>query len=318
MKAAARVAHPDTQAVSFAGERSVPRVKRLVRNAWKAAGASVDIKRLAQHIKARDKSGAAQLVNKAYETASEHIRLQMPAAYAATMESAGAAVVRASKPGLFKRLVGAALNLESRGAALSMRFDIKNQRVIDWAEANAAKLVTEIDASTREAIAEMVSDAIESGESPALLAKEIQQLIGLRSDQLGVLNDMREAGESTSAIIARGTELLIERAELIARTEGARAANAGQVETWRQAQELGFLPQDEQRVWIGEDDGFERPKHIALNGQVVGINEPFIVPPGFDDSGDEIEPGDEPNCRCSQGIATPEDMAVGGSNAETA
>lgn len=82
-----------------------------------------------------------------------------------------------------------------------------------------------------------------------------------------------------------------------------RAANEGQRQLWQQAANLGILSINQKRKWITTLDGRERDAHHDMHGQIVGINERFVKP-----GGKRIEPGEEPNCRCASGLATPAEV----------
>lgn len=84
------------------------------------------------------------------------------------------------------------------------------------------------------------------------------------------------------------------------------SANRGQRELWFQAQEKGQLPEDQHRVLIATPDDRVRDAHWDANKQVVRVDEPFDLGDGT------TEPGQAPNCRCAQGLATPEDLERAG------
>lgn len=133
---------------------------------------------------------------------------------------------------------------------------------------------------------------------PARVAALVKATIGLRPDQVEQLIVFAESGRATpEAVERRARRMLRQRVKLIARTEAARAAAAGQKELWLQAQERGLLPPDQKRVWIATLDDRVRDAHAAMHGQVRGLQEPFIKP-----GGKLIEPGEEPNCRCGQAL----------------
>jgi hypothetical protein len=72
---------------------------------------------------------------------------------------------------------------------------------------------------------------------------------------------------------------LAHRAEVIARTESLNALRAGRDEGVRQAMEQGAIS-NAQKVWDASGDSRVRPDHRAMNGQSVGMNEPFVAPDG--------------------------------------
>lgn len=108
-----------------------------------------------------------------------------------------------------------------------------------------------------------------------------------------------DAGEGVS-VIARGVrdkigDISKSRSALIARTETHGAANFGANEA---AKETGLNLRQE---WIAAEDSRTRADHAAADGQVVGMDEPFIV-----GGGSLMYPGDPAgsaaqtvNCRCA-------------------
>lgn len=88
------------------------------------------------------------------------------------------------------------------------------------------------------------------------------------------------------------------RATLIARTEVVGANNGGALTSTR---ELPAELQPGLKQWVATLDNRTRPDHAEADGQIVGLNEPFIV------GGEELDfPGDPSgsaaqtaNCRCT-------------------
>jgi SPP1 gp7 family putative phage head morphogenesis protein len=85
------------------------------------------------------------------------------------------------------------------------------------------------------------------------------------------------------------------RAGVIARTETHGAANFGAMEA---ARETGVALR---REWVSAEDERTRDSHVAANGQIVGMDEPFAVGdallmyPGDPDG----PPEETINCRCA-------------------
>jgi SPP1 gp7 family putative phage head morphogenesis protein len=92
------------------------------------------------------------------------------------------------------------------------------------------------------------------------------------------------------------TDLTAARAETIARTEIASAMNSGALDQMRQIDAPGMT-----KEFIATDDGRTRPEHLAQNGEKVPLNGAFS---------NGIEPGDEPNCRCTYGFDIPNEQLV--------
>ena len=87
-----------------------------------------------------------------------------------------------------------------------------------------------------------------------------------------------------------------------ARTAATAAQNAGRMDAYRRAQEMGI---EFQREWIATIDHRTRHEHRMLDGQLRDVEDPFVVP----DTGEKIMyPGDPTaaphmiwNCRCTLG-----------------
>jgi hypothetical protein len=264
------------------------------------------------------------------EALAEHVpvfTMDAAAEISKVLESAGSSVLEsAQERGGFRS-----------AALLDMAFDTRNQRAVNWAQIRAAALVTEILPETRAGVRELVRLGLAEGIPPNVLAQQVRSLVGLRSDQVQAVETLRQEllaakggtlverfpprdglrgtagfkarvpkGGATGEWVASKAERYATmqrnyRARLIARSETLRAANAGQKELWLQAREKGNLPKEAKRVLIATLDSRTRPAHAAAHGQVRGLTEPF-------DLGDATEPGEAPLCRCTQGIASEEDI----------
>ena len=96
------------------------------------------------------------------------------------------------------------------------------------------------------------------------------------------------------------------RATTIARTEGNRAANVARHEALKQmVEKAGIDPAKVRRTWVSHKDHRTRTTHrphIGLDGQQVGLDEPFVSPSGaaLMTPGDSSAPAKETiNCRCT-------------------
>ncbi len=94
----------------------------------------------------------------------------------------------------------------------------------------------------------------------------------------------------------RSTEVAVNRAKLIARTETARA-NAAFVQT--RASAVGSRGY----IWRTTMDGAERHSHAEMNGKYVE----YDSPPRLSD-GTRGHAGAFPNCRCWQDVVLPDDL----------
>lgn len=69
------------------------------------------------------------------------------------------------------------------------------------------------------------------------------------------------------------------RGQVIGRTEAIRALNMAQHESLKQAVENGAFPASAvERIWDATGDARTRPSHMIMEGQRVGLDEPFTFP----------------------------------------
>ncbi|CAM4397655.1 phage minor head protein [Palleronia rufa] len=97
------------------------------------------------------------------------------------------------------------------------------------------------------------------------------------------------------------------RGDVIARTEGNKAMNAGRHEATQQMVDDGKVPPDAvTKIWDATPGKFTRDSHLALNGTEVRWGQPFVSPVTgamLDHPHDENAPPSETvNCRCSERI----------------
>ena len=69
----------------------------------------------------------------------------------------------------------------------------------------------------------------------------------------------------------------ISRAKRIARTEATKCINAAQLNAMNQAENEGIPLRKE---WLSEQDDKVREAHQVLDGQIVNVNQSFIIPRG--------------------------------------
>lgn len=240
---------------------------------------------------------AIEFVNEKIDEMEGRARTLLRDRYTLIIEKVGKAALRVvERRGSFsaRRKVGALKANESHSRSLKlMDFSITNPRAIEWARNRSSALITEIGPSVRETVREVIASGLRDGRAPRVIAKEIGSIVGLRSDQLETLRKFEAGGATPSKVASRAKQLLKQRGELIARTETMRSSNQGLREMWSQAVDNDLLPSDVKREWIATIDERTHEEHAELDGEQVGLNEAFSY--GY-------EPGEENNCRCSQGI----------------
>lgn len=127
-------------------------------------------------------------------------------------------------------------------------------------------------------------------------------IFGLTPGNVATLNkleaELRKRGATEEEITARlradSIALRLNRALLIAENETI-AAHAGAVTAaWSEGLATGLLPAGTRRQWLTSLFSDICPICAFLDGQIVGINEPFIGP----DGSPYHAPGFHPRCRC--------------------
>ena len=170
------------------------------------------------------------------------------------------------------RAMQIAFRLTARQMGASLEWDPDRTRGLSL----IGEMVQQITSATRDRVRSIVAEGLTDGESALEIARRIQD-----SESL--------FGPS--------------RALNIARTESTNALNLGAVDARSAAQRQGVRVRKE---GLSSRDGAVRPAHRALDGQVVGVGESFVVPLGVEFAGAEAKhPGDfsDPaltcNCRCT-------------------
>lgn len=186
--------------------------------------------------------------------------------------------------------------------SIQFRFDSQASAAVKEAEKMAAKMIVEITAETEANIRNLIVAAIRDGIPPYDAARTIVPLIGLTSAQgQAVLKYRKELIDNGLTLDTTNTkvdryadQLLSSRADTIARTEILDSLNAGQTQSWLQAQDDGLLSRNATKEVILSDDACEECVAIAEEGPVP-VNEDFS----------EEGPPFHPRCRCTTAISTP-------------
>lgn len=236
--------------------------------------------------------------------------------------------------GVLLACAGAAAVSTPRVAADGMRasaevelvgsFDGTNPEAMRWAQQHAAALVTNVTTETRLAVRAIIQQTFAEGLMPRAAARLMRPLVGLTTRQAQAVFNLRTRlmsakpgalikagrvsvrvpkGGASDAFIQRvsssySDRLNRQRAATIARHETMEAGNEGQHQLWRQATERGDLPANILRRPLIANDERLCPICRAMEGQRVGINQPFTLPNGTQ----KMNPPFHVTCRCSQGI----------------
>ena len=294
---------PDWASVHRAADARIGLFTNAFVAAWGVGSASIDEGALEASIERRDFESIARILSEALGAVNAWLLDALPPLYTGTLiAGAEAALYSARSRGSWysSRRRGLSSPPTRALAGFTASFDTAGPRVEAWARDRSSRLITEVSPFTQAAVAELVAVGVRDGHPPKALVRDIKATVGLRSDQLAALERFRAKGHTEREVGQYRNRLHNQRALLIGRTETMRSANAGQVELWRQAQDKGDLPENQERGWIVTDDDRLRRKHANMRGRTAPLDKPFKTPGGQD-----IEPGEEPNCRCAQGLKRP-------------
>ena len=206
---------------------------------------------------------------------------------------------------------GMAGQVASKGLSrigIETAFNMKSPEAIRWARTNSSSLITNISNETRKGVQSVIGSAFDLGIPPRETAKVIRDMVGLTEKQSiaamryrdNLSTQDRPADQVDRMATRYESQLLRYRGETIARTEIIASAHQGQRESWQQAVDDGLLDaEDTNREWITTDDDRLCLICETMNGQIVGLDEPFL-----DGDGEDVEePPVHPNCRCTVGIS---------------
>lgn len=246
--------------------------------------------------------GAFKLAQRvSLETLANMVRTGNEAAILGALgwEDRGLPALEAMLPALQAETARAAARMAERllPGDLEYRFDITNPVSVRQAVEHSNKLVTEINAQTREGLRRTIANAIQEGLPPLKAAKTIRESVGLRSDQVATLERMREEGASERELSRARDRKLRERSLLIARTETLWSANEGQRMLWEQGRDASVIPETAQQEWIVTPD--ERLCDVCepLDGKTWAIGSTITT-----QNGELNGPPAHPQCRCTASL----------------
>jgi len=311
------------------------KLKSTILTAWKSAGGSISVKDIESKISSGDHVGLDGLAIGVLRQSKQNLSAYLPHRIKSIVVNAAQGALKSAKArGSWfvknRRTKKSSMRSSADGlSSFDLSFTDSSPRAIEYAAIRSSELITEIIENVESSIREMIANGISEGLPPRVLAQQIYDTVGLRSDQITAVSNLIDeisaaqpgdlierflpspgvrdisgfrakvptsgpTPEWTARQVSRYSEMQRNyRAETIARTETMRSANEGQRELWGEAQSQGLIPNNVGRIWIGTEDERERDEHWDMNDQVVGLNEPYDPP---------IEPGEEVNCRCTEGL----------------
>jgi hypothetical protein len=219
----------------------------------------------------------------------------------------------------------------------AFRFNIADPDSAEWMRQASENVVGPLVEEQQDVARRVVYYGRQRGLSPAEIAEEVRDSIGLNAAQVDQIEryravlergdyarartyELRDARYDSSLARASATDAplgeervdsmvgryrsawVARRADDVALTEAQNAANAGVMESYWQAVEAGFVDASQiECVWITRHDPHVRRSHRFMHGQVRAFGDPFISGDGNElrYPGDEDAPAaDTVNCRC--------------------
>ena len=165
-----------------------------------------------------------------------------------------------------------------------------NDALLDVYESAGKTLPLDLTFGSREAAVE-ASDftAMNIAQTTANKMKEVIEKGLLEGDSI----------DEIAGNISQHTSFGIKRSRTIARTESTKAINLASEQAYNTAQADGIKIRKE---WLSSRDDLVRETHQELDGQIVGVNEMFVVPStGAKGSSPSNfnDPSENINCRCT-------------------
>lgn len=150
---------------------------------------------------------------------------------------------------------------------LAIIFDVTEPAVANFLEKRAQRFAKEVNQTTWDNLKKSLGEGMDAGEGMNELADRVESVMGDR---------------------------IASSKEVIARTETIGAYNGGTLEAWKQSDEV------DGKEWLSELSDRTRDSHRDAHGQVVGIDDDFIVGSGHGPAPGQIGLAEEDiNCRCS-------------------
>jgi len=276
--------------VNSVARKLEPKLKRRFLAAVATMKGNVDLEALAESLR--------------IQSAVEAITALHPETWGTTLKPAADLL-----PLAFRQAGQVAASRLTSQMGIDISFNLTNPRAVQWARTNSSRLIVEVSESIKESVRAVISDGFTSGIAPRDSARLIRDIVGLTDRQsMAVVNyrfDLLEAGRSADDVARLaeryGKQLLNGRGLTIARNETVNSSLGGQTELWRQAVDKGLLDPDKtQRQFIVTDDDRLCPICAPMDGQTVGLEEPFI-----DGDGQPVgmPPSVHVGCRCATGLS---------------
>jgi len=222
------------------------------------------------------------------------------------LENAGKSVIRIASRDIAKNVDEYLSNRPDFDASRrDVRFDDEDQYLAEEILRGSQIFWHIYERDTIRAIKDEIEDSYLSGDQPDVMARRVEQMVGLSPRQALALRRMRKTiASGPLPVDARerqveeyAQKLLDDRAKMVARTELNRVANASVISYWSQMMARGSLDRNSVVVrWNTQYDERTCPTCGPLDGVSVAIHASFTPTVAF--------PPAHPNCRCSLSVAS--------------
>jgi SPP1 gp7 family putative phage head morphogenesis protein len=217
-------------------------------------------------------------------------------------------------------VMSATLNLQKLPSKVAYEavFNLTDPRAIGWAQVRAGTTIRQVNEYSRQAVSKIIQDGLRSKLDPDQVQAAIKRVVGLDSRQATALENFYKKtiedgtvkGLSYQNAVARAetlgqryrNTLWNQRAERIARTELAEAANQGRFMSWMEADAQGLIPPNSKKRWMIARDERTCSICVPLDGEIVNWEDNFSI--------DKLMPTAHPNCRCTAVLMPGEPSAV--------
>jgi SPP1 gp7 family putative phage head morphogenesis protein len=180
------------------------------------------------------------------------------------------------------------------------------------AAGHADHLADLLGAPSGEAVVTGWQQQIMGGQQPMVAWRRVLAGFGLtpRDMKTFLAADSGDTSPRSGIVGPRATEtlqrLLTKRADTIGRDEMFAATSMARVLGWVSQQATGALPRAAKKKWVTAGDERVCPTCGPMDGKVVRLDEPFIMPNGVK----LLAPMVHPNCRCTAALVNPRRVVI--------
>jgi nicotinamide riboside kinase len=291
------------------------RVRQAVNQYVKTLTSETMVRRVADVLETQGPNAALDFIDQHVTTLSDSI-------------NTGFAGIGANEVARLKNVIG--------GASVGISFDPASPRAAEFMQQNKLDFVTNFTQAQKTTTRRALQQALTSGAGVRDAARAFRDSIGLTDTQMSAVDNYRTLLEDGNAdaldralrdrrydrtvttsiendqpLTADQIDRMVDRyrdrflalrADTIARTETMRVLNVARQEAVDQVvEDTGIDPSNVKRRWMATMDARTRDTHAEMDGQVVGMDEPFVSPSGAElmFPGDPSAPAEEViNCRC--------------------